>query len=116
MNKKISFMAVILVFAIMLTSCGMFSEGQSNINGTYTGVFQVEGRQSYAKAILNNGNIELRMGYLYGDDYVSYGTYTVSGNIINVRWDVSGNTGTITIDRTNNNLITDTGITLRKTI
>lgn len=104
----------VLVLIVMLTSCGIFSEGQNNVDGTYTGVSQVNGMQTYCKVILNNGNIELRGGYLYGDDYVAYGTYKVSGNTITIKWDVSGNIGTLRIDETNNNLITDTGVILRK--
>ena len=115
MKRTVGLTALVLVLIVMLTSCGMFSEGQNNVNGTYTGVSQANGMQIYCKVILNNGNIELRGGYLYGDDYVAYGTYTVSGNTVTIKWDVSGNIGTFTIDETNHNLITDTGVILRKT-
>lgn len=116
MNRKAGFLVFILILVLLMTSCGALSAGQNKINGTYTGVSRANGMQTYVKAILNNGNIEVHSGYLYDDDdYVAYGTYTVSGNTITVKWDVSKNIGTLKIDETNNNLITETGVILRKT-
>lgn len=108
------FTLIMALTPLTMTGCSLF--GSSKIDGTYTGVMLVGGQQGYAKAILNNGNIEIHMGYIYGDDdYVAFGTYTVSDNVVKIRWNVSGNEDTYTIDKSNNNLITSTGVILRKT-
>ena len=117
MNKKARWIVLILVIIGIIAAVVIIKKGQEdNINGTYTGVYQNNGVPAYCKAFLNNGNIELHMGFVDGDDdYVAFGTYTVSDNIVTVKWDTSGNIGTLTIDSANHNLITSTGIIMRKT-